>query len=78
MIFDFNFMYFADNKFENYLLDNSKKFFERLGITEMEKRVEEMRSQLEEPFYLLVAGEYNSGKSKSSIALFSIFSKYLL
>ena len=23
----------------------------------------EMRTQLEEPFYLLVAGEYNSGKS---------------
>src|SRR5574337_2047304 len=29
----------------------------------MEKKVGEMRSQLEEPFYLLVAGEYNSGKS---------------
>ena len=24
MIFDFNFIYFADNKFENYLLNNSK------------------------------------------------------
>jgi len=24
MIFDFNFMYFADNKFEDYLLNNSK------------------------------------------------------
>ncbi|MBZ0190157.1 MAG: dynamin family protein, partial [Candidatus Kuenenia stuttgartiensis] len=51
------------------LLDNSKKFFERIGITEMEKRVEEMRSQLEEPFYLLVAGEYNSGKSSFINAL---------
>ncbi|MBE7446163.1 MAG: dynamin family protein [Planctomycetia bacterium] len=45
------------------LLDNSKKFFERVGIADMEKRVVEMRSQLEEPFYILVAGEYNSGKS---------------
>ncbi len=45
------------------LLDNSKKFFERVGVADMEKKVVEMRSQLEEPFYLLVAGEYNSGKS---------------
>ncbi|MDE1888939.1 MAG: dynamin family protein [Planctomycetota bacterium] len=45
------------------LLDNSKKFFERIGTSDMEKKVGEMRSQLEEPFYLLVAGEYNSGKS---------------
>ncbi|KKO20165.1 MAG: hypothetical protein DCC43_06125 [Candidatus Brocadia sp.] len=45
------------------LLDNSKKFFERIGASEMEKKVVEMRTQLEEPFYLLVAGEYNSGKS---------------
>jgi ribosome biogenesis GTPase A len=45
------------------LLENSKKFFERVGVSDMEKKVVEMRSQLEEPFYLLVAGEYNSGKS---------------
>ena len=45
------------------LLDNSKKFFERIGTSDMEKKVAEMRTQLEEPFYLLVAGEYNSGKS---------------
>lgn len=45
------------------LLDNSKKFFERVGASDMEKKVVEMRTQLEEPFYLLVAGEYNSGKS---------------
>ena len=45
------------------LLDNSKKFFERIGTADMEKKVVEMRSQLDEPFYLLVAGEYNSGKS---------------
>lgn len=45
------------------LLDNSKKFFERVGIADMEKKIVEMRTQLEEPFYLLVAGEYNSGKS---------------
>ncbi|HHT9106989.1 MAG TPA: dynamin family protein, partial [Candidatus Wujingus californicus] len=41
----------------------SKKFFERVGVSDMEKKVVEMRTQLEEPFYLLVAGEYNSGKS---------------
>ena len=45
------------------LLDNSKKFFERIGASDMEKKAVEMRTQLEEPFYLLVAGEYNSGKS---------------
>lgn len=45
------------------LLENSKKFFERVGVSDMEKKVVEMRTQLEEPFYLLVAGEYNSGKS---------------
>jgi len=45
------------------LLENSKKFFERVGISDMEKKAVEMRTQLEEPFYLLVAGEYNSGKS---------------
>ncbi len=45
------------------LLDNSKKFFERIGTSDMEKKVVEMRAQLDEPFYLLVAGEYNSGKS---------------
>lgn len=45
------------------LLDNSKKFFERVGFSDMEKKVVEMSAQLEEPFYLLVAGEYNSGKS---------------
>ena len=45
------------------LLDNSKKFFERIGVSDMEKKVVEMRAQLEEPFFLLVAGEYNSGKS---------------
>jgi len=45
------------------LLDNSKKFFERIGTSDMEKKAAEMRTQLEEPFYLLVAGEYNSGKS---------------
>lgn len=40
-----------------------RSFFERVGISEMEKRVVEMRTQLEEPFYLVIAGEYNSGKS---------------
>lgn len=51
------------------LLENSKKFFERVGISDMEKKAVEMRTQLEEPFYLLVAGEYNSGKSSFINAL---------
>ncbi|MEK7298193.1 MAG: dynamin family protein, partial [Planctomycetota bacterium] len=51
------------------LLDNSKKFFERIGGADMEKKVAEMQAQLEEPFYLLVAGEYNSGKSSFINAL---------
>ena len=51
------------------LLDNSKKFFERIGASDMEKKAVEMRTQLEEPFYLLVAGEYNSGKSSFINAL---------
>lgn len=51
------------------LLENSKKFFERVGVSDMEKKVVEMRTQLEEPFYLLVAGEYNSGKSSFINAL---------
>lgn len=51
------------------LLENSKKFFERIGASEMEKRVVEMHTQLEEPFYLLVAGEYNAGKSSFINAL---------
>ena len=52
-----------------HLLDESKKFFERIGISDMEKKVVEMRTQLDEPFYLLVAGEYNSGKSSFINAL---------
>jgi GTPase Era involved in 16S rRNA processing len=51
------------------LLDNSKRFFERISAAEMEKKVVEMRIQLEEPFYLLVAGEYNAGKSSFINAL---------
>ena len=51
------------------LLDNSKKFFERIGGADMEKKVAEMHAQLEEPFYFLVAGEYNSGKSSFINAL---------
>ncbi len=51
------------------LLENSKKFFERIGASDVEKKVVEMHVQLEEPFYLLVAGEYNSGKSSFINAL---------
>ncbi|MDR4508532.1 MAG: dynamin family protein [Candidatus Brocadiaceae bacterium] len=51
------------------LLGNSMKYFERVGAENMEKKVSEMRSQLDEPFFLLVAGEYNSGKSSFINAL---------
>jgi ribosome biogenesis GTPase A len=51
------------------LLNNSKMFFERIGATEMEKKTIEMCVQLDEPFYLLIAGEYNSGKSSFINAL---------
>ncbi|MCF6158778.1 MAG: hypothetical protein E3K32_09440 [wastewater metagenome] len=51
------------------LLNNSKNFFERIGASAIEKKVAEMQSQLEEPFYLLIAGEYNSGKSSFINAL---------
>lgn len=51
------------------LLNNSKMFFERIGASEMEKKTIEMCVQLDEPFYLLIAGEYNSGKSSFINAL---------
>jgi len=45
------------------LLEDSKKFFYRMGDISIEKKVSEMAAQIEEPLYLVVAGEYNSGKS---------------
>ena len=45
------------------LLNDTKKFFYRIGAVEIEKKVSEMATQICEPLYLVVAGEYNSGKS---------------
>src|SRR3972149_4059431 len=45
------------------LLEDVKKFFYRIGDIKIEKKVSEMASQVNEPLYLVVAGEYNSGKS---------------
>jgi ribosome biogenesis GTPase A len=51
------------------LLDDAKKFFYRIGDVEIEKKVSEMAAQISEPLYLVVAGEYNSGKSSFVNAL---------
>ncbi len=51
------------------LLDNVKKFFYRIGDVEIEKKVSEMAAQITEPLYLVVVGEYNSGKSSFVNAL---------
>jgi len=51
------------------LLDDAKKFFYRIGNVEIEKKVSEMAAQISEPLYLVVAGEYNSGKSSFVNAL---------
>ncbi len=51
------------------LLDEVKKFFYRIGDVEIEKKVSEMAAQINEPLYLVVAGEYNSGKSSFVNAL---------
>ncbi|MCP4251859.1 MAG: hypothetical protein GY775_00365 [Candidatus Scalindua sp.] len=51
------------------LLDDAKKFFYRIGDVVIEKKVSEMAEQITEPLYLVVAGEYNSGKSSFVNAL---------
>ena len=51
------------------LLEDSKKFFYRLGDVEIEKKVSEMAEQIDEPLYMVIAGEYNSGKSSFVNAL---------
>lgn len=45
------------------LLEDSKRYFTKVGNKTLEKKVNDLIVQIEEPFYLLVAGEYNSGKS---------------
>jgi ribosome biogenesis GTPase A len=51
------------------LLQDVKKFFYRIGDVETEKKVSEMTAQISEPLYMVVAGEYNSGKSSFINAL---------
>ncbi len=51
------------------LLQDVKKFFYRIGDVEIEKKVSEMAAQISEPLYMVVAGEYNSGKSSFVNAL---------
>jgi len=51
------------------LLQDVKKFFYRIGDVEIEKKVSEMAAQISEPLYMVVAGEYNSGKSSFINAL---------
>jgi ribosome biogenesis GTPase A len=51
------------------LLEDVKKFFYRIGNVEIEKKVLEMADQIHEPFYMVVTGEYNSGKSSFVNAL---------
>lgn len=51
------------------LLEDCKKFFYRIGDITIEKKVYEMAVQMNEPLYLVVAGEYNSGKSSFINAL---------
>ena len=51
------------------LLEVVKKFFYRTGDITIEKKVSELAFQINEPLYLIVAGEYNSGKSSFINAL---------
>ncbi|GJQ60037.1 MAG: hypothetical protein D8M57_18825 [Candidatus Scalindua sp. AMX11] len=51
------------------LLEDSKGFFYRVGDVVIEKKVTEMASQMREPLYIIVAGEYNAGKSSFVNAL---------
>ncbi len=51
------------------LLQDSKKYFIKTGDKVVEKKVTDLIVQMEAPFYLLVAGEYNAGKSSFINAL---------
>ncbi|MDR4503247.1 MAG: dynamin family protein [Candidatus Scalindua sp.] len=51
------------------LLEEAKGFFYRVGDVAIEKKVAEMASQMREPLYIIVAGEYNAGKSSLVNAL---------
>lgn len=45
------------------LLNDVKGFFARMGHTDLERKIGDMSKQMAEPFYIIIAGEYNAGKS---------------
>jgi small GTP-binding protein len=45
------------------LLNDVEGFFARMGHTDLEKKIGDMAKQMAEPFYIIIAGEYNAGKS---------------
>ncbi|MBI4007793.1 MAG: dynamin family protein [Planctomycetes bacterium] len=51
------------------LLEDARKFFNRIGNAAIERKVVDMAIQMREPFYIIAAGEYNSGKSSFINAL---------
>lgn len=51
------------------LLEDTRKYFNRIGNAAIEKKVVDMAAQMHEPFYIIAAGEYNSGKSSFINAL---------
>jgi small GTP-binding protein len=51
------------------LLEDTRKYFNRVGNAAIEKKVVDMAAQMHEPFYIIAAGEYNSGKSSFINAL---------
>lgn len=51
------------------LLKDVEGFFAGMGHTDIEKKIRDMAKQMAEPFYIIVAGEYNSGKSSFVNAL---------
>ncbi|MCP5004158.1 MAG: hypothetical protein GY941_09495 [Planctomycetes bacterium] len=61
----------TEDSFSNVanLLEDAKRFFYRVGDVAIEKKVTEMSAQMREPLYIIVAGEYNAGKSSFVNAL---------
>lgn len=45
------------------LLEDVEGFFTRMGNPDFEKKIRDMAKQMAEPFYIIIAGEYNAGKS---------------
>ncbi len=45
------------------LLNDVEDYFSRTGHTDIQKKIRDMAKQMAEPFYIIIAGEYNAGKS---------------